>query len=480
MTTVRPRLEFLAPEDVQRIISMACAVLERTGVLVESDDAGALLLEAGARPSGDRIVIPEPLVRRAIENAPRRVALYDRDGNLAMDLGGDRVHFDPGSAAVSILDGRAKRSAATADLVRLARLVDALPNYAAQSTALVPSDVPAAIGDRYRLYLALANGRKPVITGTFRADGFAPMHAMLAAVRGSEEALAEKPLAIFDACVSPPLKWSELTCRSLVDSARAMVPAEVIPMPLTGATSPVTLRETVVQHVAENLSGLTIHQLARPGAPFVFGGACSAFDMRQGTTTMGAIETMMLASAYAQVGRALGLPTHGYFVVSDSKSVDYQAGMESGMGALVAALSGINVVSGAGMLDFLLTQSLEKIVLDHEACGLALRAARGIEDHGFDAVSLIAEVAAKGEFLSHEHTRKNWKSELSMASRVIDRGSWGDWELSGAKTAEERARDEVERLLGKSGEACLDEERHARLREVMQAEVRAAGLECLP
>jgi trimethylamine---corrinoid protein Co-methyltransferase len=482
MTAWRPALQFLAPEEIDRIVSEACSVLERTGVLVENQPARALLSEAGASIAGDRITIPERLVRESIERAPSRVVLYDRDGSPAMDLGDSRVHFDPGSAAVSVLDhgARAKRPATTADLVRIARLVDRLPHYAAQSTALVPSDVPAQIGDRYRLYLALANCGKPIVTGTFATSGFAPMRAMLAAIRGGEAALAEKPLAIFDACVSPPLKWSDLTCQSLIDSARAMIPAEVIPMPLTGATSPVTLRATVIQHCAEGLSGLVIHQLARPGAPFVFGGACSAFDMRAGSTPMGAIETMMLASAYAQVGRQLGLPTHGYFVVSDAKLVDYQAGLESGIGALIGAMSGINVISGAGMLDFLLTQSLEKIVLDHEACGIALRAIRGIENKGEDATALIAQVVERGEFLSHGHTRANWRSEIPVASRLIDRASFGDWEAQGGQSAEARAASEVERILAQSDDQRLDDHRLGELTKIMAAEARASGLDALP
>jgi trimethylamine--corrinoid protein Co-methyltransferase len=251
-------------------------------------------------------------------------------------------------------------------------------------------------------------------------------------------------------------------------------------MPLTGATSPVTLRETVVQHCAENLSGLVIHQLAREGAPFVFGGAVSSFDMRNGTTPMGTIETMMLGSAYAQIGRHLDVPTHGYFVVSDAKTIDYQAGLESGMGAIIGAMAGINVISGSGMLDFLLTQSLEKIVLDHEACGLALRAVRGIEKTDSDAVGLIGEVVSKGEFLSHEHTRKNWRRELSIASGLIDRSSYGDWEAAGAKTAAERAASEVERLLAKSDVPPLAEDTEVRLDAIMKAEAAVFGLDSLP
>jgi trimethylamine---corrinoid protein Co-methyltransferase len=479
---VRPRLELLDTPAVERIVGEACRVLEKVGISVENEEATEICLAGGAIRAGERVLIPERLVRASLESAPSRFVVGDRAGEPVLALGDGAVHFDPGSAAVSLLDPttRRKREATSTDLARLARLVDRLPGYAAQSTALVPADVPAAIGDRHRLFLALRHCRKPIITGTFRADGFAPMHAMLVAVRGSEAALGAMPLAIFDCCVSPPLMWSDLTARALVDCARTGVPAQVIPMPLTGATAPVTLRETVVQHTAENLSGLVLHQLAGPGAPFVFGGACSSFDMRHGTTPMGSMETMMLASAYAQVGRWLGLPTHGYLVVSDAKTADYQAGMESGLGALVAALSGIDVVSGAGMLDFLLTQSLEKILLDHEACSYALRAVRGLEPGSGETVELIAELVERGEFLSHPHTRANWRRELSQVSPLVDRGSHGDWEAAGAMDAAERAAAEVERLLGRPDGEGLPDDVAAELDAIMAHEAKAAGLDVLP
>ena len=119
-------------------------------------------------------------------------------------------------------------------------------------------------------------------------------------------------------------------------------------------------------------------QLARAGAPVIYGGCPIAFDMRLGTTPAGAIESMMMTAAYAQVGKHLKLPTHGYLVLSDSKCLDYQAGFESGMGAVLAVLAGINVVSGPGMLDCVSCQSFEKVLLDHEMCGQALRLARGV------------------------------------------------------------------------------------------------------
>ena len=481
-TAIRPSLRLLAPADVELIVDEACRVLDSAGVLVENEQAQQLLVEAGATVHDGRYRMGETIVREAVASAPSQIEVYDRAGELAMDLGDDRVHFDPGSAAIHVFDleDNRRREVSTADAVGLARLVDALPHYAAQATALAPAEVPKEICDRYRLFLVLRHAKKPVITGTFAKDGFAPMKAMLAAVRGGEEALREKPLAIFDCCPSPPLKWSDLTCQALIDCARSGIPAELVSMPLTGATSPVTLREAVVQHCAENLSGVTIHQLAQKGAPIVYGGSPAAFDMRRGTTPMGAVETMMIDSAYSQVGKHLGLPTHAYMGLSDAKCVDYQAGLESGIGAVLAALSGVNVVSGGGMLDFEMCQSLEKVLLDHNALGMAHRLINGIEKREGDAVALLNELVTMSSFLSHSHTRKNWRKELTIAPEVIDRDTYGDWEAKGGKWAHERAAAEVTRQLEKLEPNPLDTDVDAAVCEIMFAEAKRCGLDALP
>ncbi len=482
MAAFRPTLQLLERQDTELVLSQALAVLETAGVLVENPEARNLLAEAGARTDGARIKIPPEIVQDSISTVPSRILVYDRDGDLAMDLGGDRVHFDPGSAAIHIFDlgSNRRRQVTTTDAVTLTRLVDQLPNYAAQATALAPADVPGEICDRYRLYLVLKHSSKPVVTGTFLKDGFAPMKAMLAAVRGGERELAERPLAIFDCCPSPPLKWSDLTCQALMDCARSGIPAELVSMPLTGATSPVTLREAVVQHCAENLSGIVIHQLAASGSPIIYGGSPAAFDMRRGTTPMGAIETMMMDAAYAQVGKHLGIPTHAYMALSDSKCPDFQAGFETGIGAVLAALAGINVVSGPGMLDFEMCQSLEKVLLDHDICGMALRLVRGIEKRDGDAVSLINELVSMSGFLSHDHTRRFWRRELTIPSALVDRDTYGDWERAGARWAHQRAHDDLMHRTSFSDFPTLDPQRSSLLDEMMLAEARAVGLERLP
>lgn len=480
--TLRPRLELLASAEVEAIVGEAIAVLGEIGVAVENAAARELLAESGARRRGDRYLPDEAMLHAAMASAPRRFALYDRAGEAAVRFGEERTHFDPGSAAIHRLDGATgeRRAATVADLVALARLVDGLPNFAAQSTALVAADVPEPLSDSFRLWVALVHARKPVVTGTFRKQGFAAMHAMLLAVRGGAQALRDRPLAIFDCCPTSPLAWSDLTAQALVDAARAGIPAEIVPVPLAGATAPVTLRDTIVQHLAEGLSGLLIHQLAAPGAPVVLGGAPAAFDMRQGTAVMGAIESFMLQAGFAQVGRTLGLPTHGYLGLSDAKTPDYQAGMESAVGAALGALAGLDLVSGAGLLDYLLTQSFEKLLLDHEACGQALRLLRGIETRGGSARELIGAAVDQGQLLGHPHTRRHYREELSLASPLVDRATYGDWLAAGGKSAWDRARDELARRSALPPATPLDPAVRAELDRALAAAARDAGVDELP
>ena len=482
MDAMRPRLQLFTAGQAEGIVDDALRTLETVGFFVENDEALALLREAGVRLEGRRAFAGEEAVRKAVGTAPSRVVVYDRDGNPALDLGGDAVHFDPGSAALYFLDPTTgRRRPETRDLVHLAWVTEACRHIAGQSTGLVPADVPEAMGDRWRLYVALLNSRKPVITGTFRKDAFAVMKAMLAAVRGGEKALAERPLAIFDCCPTPPLKWSDLTCQALIDGARSGIPAELVSMPLAGATAPVTLREMVVQHCAESLSGVLIHQFARPGAPIIYGGSPSAFDMRHGTTPMGAIETMMVDVGYTQVGKHLGLPTHAYMGLADAKVVDYQAGLESGLGAVLAALGGVNMISGPGMLDFESCQSLEKLVLDNETCGMALRLVRGI-GHGSagEAVDLLRQLAELGSLLGHRHTREHFRAELFIPGPVIDRASYGDWAKAGSRSSSAAAAAEVQRILAKGNPAPVPDGLKRELDGLIRAEGKRLGGETLP
>jgi trimethylamine--corrinoid protein Co-methyltransferase len=483
LKTRRPKLEMLSESFIDQVVSEALDVLGKTGVLVENEEALRLLADAGCQCKGQAVSIGENLVEESLKTAPHSIKVFDRSGDLAMNLDGDAIHFDPGSGALAILDPVTleEREPVTRDLVRFATLTDALPNIAAQSTEMISTDVPKAMQDRYRLYIGLQFCKKPVVTGTFAVESFAIMKDMLVAVRGSERALKEKPLAIFDCCPTSPLKWSNLTCQNLIDASKAGIPAELISMPLTGATSPVTLAGTLVQLTAENLSGIVIHQLAHPGSPIIFGGSPAAFDMRKGTTPMGALETMMIAAAYVQIGKHLGLPTHAYMGLSDAKIADGQAGLETGMGALTAALAGANVIAGPGMLDFERCQSLEKLVLDNEICGMALRMVRGIEARG-DRLGgdLYGDIYHGEHFLASEETLRWFREELGQAGPVIDRDTYDAWISHGKKSAWDRACAEVERIMSSYRVEPLPDDSLKALMSIMKDDAKRLGIDLPP
>ena len=247
-------------------------------------------------------------------------------------------------------------------------------------------------------------------------------------------------------------------------------------MPLAGATAPVTLAGAIVQHAAECLSGIKIHQLAKPGSPIVWGGAPAIFDMRTGNTPMGAIETAMLDVGSTEVAKRFGLPTHGYLVATDGRQIDAQAGMESSASAVVGALAGINMISGAGMLDFLACHSIEKLVIDAEAIASAQRLVAGIEERTEPlALGMFAQTGLRGEFLKLKETRALFRKEQHFPSAIIDRSSDPH-----PVNVLARARQRVEELLQSYQPPEIDAEVIKSLRAIATQRAKSIGLDQLP
>ena len=476
---MRPKLHLLDDRLIERILTEAFQLLETPGARV-APCVFDLLASAGARVDNGVAHIPEWLARKALATAPREFHLYNQAGDRAVCYGGDHVHYDPGSSCLNILDAETQtpRPAQSADLIRLVQVAEQLPQFAAQSTAMVCHDVPTEIGDWYRLLLVLWHSEKPVVTGAFSASSLQTMLELLSIEAGGPDALRQRPRAIFDVCPSPPLNWSDFACHNMVDLARAGVPAEIVSMPLAGATAPVTLAGSVVQHAAECISGITIHQLAASGSPVVWGGAPAIFDMRTGNTPMGAIETVMLDLACSQVGKSLGLPTHAYLVAGDSKVVDAQSESESGISAVLGALAGINMISGAGMLDFLACHSIEKLVIDAEAIASAQRLIAGIEPLTETlATGMFAQVGLQGDFLKLKETRALFRREQHFPSSIIDRGAGTG---NGNDNILARARSRVNELLAGYAPPRLAPDREVSLREFAAREAKKIGFSDLP
>ncbi len=482
---MRPVLRFLGDELVEKIVAEAREVLRKVGLEIYNEGIVSMLSDHGAKvdPETKRVFLTGEIIDKALSAAPASFKLYDVLGNQTHDFAGHNVHFTPGSAAINVLDYDTNeiRPPTTADYVQYVKIVAGLTNIASQSTAFIPADVHQNISDSYRLFLSLLFGEKPVVTGTFTIDAFNVMRDLQLAVRGDEAALKAKPLTVFSCCPTAPLKWCDVTSQNVVDCARYHIPVEYISMPLSGFVAPVTLVGSLVQHTAETLSGVVISQLTSPGTPVLYGGSPAIFDVRYETTPMGAVETMMIDCAYNEIGKHLGLPTQAYISLSDAKQLDAQAGLESSMGATLAALSGINNISGPGMLDFESCISLEKLVVDNEICGMTLRMIRGIEPReDFPSAARFEELLRDKHLLISKHTRRHLKDEHHFPGPAIDRANRSRWQEEGGLTMRERAHREVERLSVDYHPSRLPDDVKRELTKLMEAEARRFGMDHLP
>ena len=482
---IRPVLRFLSDALIERIISEARDILCQLGTTVHNQKVLKLLSDHGAVVNLKNLQVKytQEIIDKAMKTVPSAFKLYDVLGNETHDFSGYNVYFTPGSAALHILDSNSNtiRKPVTGDYIQYAKLVNSLQHIASQSTAFIPVDVIEKISDSYRLYLSLLYCEKPVVTGTFTIEAFEIMKDFQVIVRGNEKTLSEKPLTVFSCCPTSPLKWSDVTSQNVIDCARYGIPVEFISMPLSGFMSPVTLVGTLVEHTAETLSGIVISQIHTPGAPILYGGSPAAFDIRYETTPMGAVETQMIDCAYNEIGKFLQIPTQAYISLSDAKMLDAQAGLESSMGATLAALSGINNIAGPGMLDFESCQSLEKLVLDNEVCGMALRMIKGIEPKDdFPALPIFQELLMEKHLLISKHTRRYLKEEHYFPGRVIDRANLSRWREEGSQSLIDRARSEVDRLISTSQPSRLPEDVVRQLTDRMLAEAKKHGMKNLP
>lgn len=482
--SIRPQMRLLSSSAIEEIKNEAFELLKKVGIKVGCEEGLNLLARGGAEvdSSNNRVYIPETLIRESLHSCPPEVKLYNREGDEEVVLGGKEVNFVPGTTAPLIRDGETGkiRKATTKDYLEFTRITDKLEHLDLQSTALIPGDVPDGTADKYRLFIALINCSKPIMTGTFNSGSFEVMKDMLVAVRGGEKELREKPLAMFDCCPTSPLNWDERPCQDLIQAARSMVPAEIISMPMLGISAPITLTGGLVQHTAETLSGIVLHQLANPGAPVIYGGASAVFDMQTSATPMSDIGAMMMNSCYSEVGKSFNLPTQGFMGLSDANTLDSQSGFESGVGTVLAALSGLNVVAGAGMLDFAKCHSKEKLVVDNEICGAISHLVNGVQSRQ-DPMSedLYGNIDESDYFLTSPSTLEWFKREHYFPGGVISRKDEQTWEDEGRISTEERAREEAEKLL--SGyEPSLSDDTVERLSTIMTEQAKKYGETKLP
>ncbi|WP_323766641.1 trimethylamine methyltransferase family protein [Antarctobacter sp.] len=411
------------------------------------------LLAAGAEARGDRVLIPEALIEAAVDGAAKRFPLYGRDPARDIEVGGDRVHFGTGGAAVQVLDmdSARYRAATLQDLRDFTRLQDALENVSWFTRCCIATDVPGVRElDLNTAFALLAHTTKPVATAFTVADSVAPVVAMMDMALGREGAFAARPF--IKAHISPvisPMRYGEDAVEVVYACIDHNIPMSCITAAQSGATAPAPLAGFLAQSLAETLASLVMVHVIRPGHPMVFSNWPLVIDLRTGAFSGGGGEVALLNAASAQLSNWLGLPSGVAASMTDAKAIDAQYGMEKGMTALAAGLAGGNLVyESAGMTAALLGASFEGFVLDNEMLGAVYRVLRGVEVSddtlGFDAIR--EAVLGEGHFLGSAQTHAAMERDY-VYPRMADRTDPRTWEAAGAEDAWTRARAEARRIL---------------------------------
>ena len=294
------------------------------------------------------------------------------------------------------------------------------------------------------------------------------MASMMQLFRSDRAELIAKPMSIFTITATGNFRYGEDSCQNLLDCAEAGIPVEIVPVTLMGLIAPVTLVGALVFHCVDVLTGITMAQIARPGTPVLFGGAPATFHMKAASSPMAAIEAQHLNVAYVQIAKSLGLPTQAYMALSDGKFLDAQGGGETFSSALLAAIAGVNSVSGPGMLDFVLTFSLPKLVFDNEVCGQALHFCRELEiKDDLPTQHLVDALMDEDHLITAPHTLQYWPDELYLTEPIVDRLNRETWQKAGGMELWERAVAEVESRLAHYSPVDTDAHQDSALRELV-------------
>ncbi len=441
----------LTQSQITQIHQASLAVLSRTGIHVENETARDLYRQGGARVDGARIYISAQMVERALALAPSRVLLAGRDPAHDIVLEGKRVYAGTGGSPTAVLDpgAEAVRPATLADLGRMVALADKLAHCDFVVMPIYPTDIPAEHVPVNRFYTCLSNTTKHVMGGVDSAQGARQVIELATLIAGSAEALRARPIVSAIACwMVSPLHLDTPVTDILLTWCRAGLPLALSSAPMAGSTSPVTLAGTLTQLNAEQLSGIVLTQLVRPGAPVLAGYIPGMADMRSGGYLGGGIEFGIMQAAAAQLAHFYRVPIYCSGGMSDAKIPDAQAGYEKMATFLLAAMSGANYIHHAvGMINNMSAASLEQAVIDDEIVGMALRVLRGVEVNDETlAVEAIDRVGPGGHYLMDPLTLAFMRSEY-FQPRVSDRLNRTVWEEAGRQDTRQRAAARATRLL---------------------------------
>ena len=451
-------LNSLTPVQCIDIHEASLKVLEKTGVVVEDEETRKIFLDSGCHVDSEekRVKIPSAITEAAIESAPEKVLLHGRtpENDILLDSQTHVGHFGIFSSNINIVDLESGkiRSSTKHDLVQIARLCDALENLTIFSRAVYPLDVSPSFMHLHTAEACLKNTTMHSIHGPESARETEQIIRMAKAVSqgvGDAEnpSTARRPLSFVSSTISP-LKMSRDFCEVVKTSAHHGYTTIIASAAMGGGTAPIHLAGLLVQTNAEILSGIVLTQLINKGTPVIYACYSTGMDLKLATSPLGSPEAAMVTSAAAQLCKYYKIPCQVPGLATDSRQGGIQAAFEKTLTGFSTAMSGANIILGAGGLETGLTFDPALAVLDDEMIQMIRHFKKGVPvSHETLSTDIIHEGAHAGSFITHPSTYEHMRS-MSQTD-LFSRQSREKWIKQGKPKSYAMALDKANDILEK-------------------------------
>jgi trimethylamine---corrinoid protein Co-methyltransferase len=453
-----PRYEVLSADAMQTLDAGWRRIVSEIGVEFVKPEAVELFREAGQQVDGTNVRFDPDWVLAQVAKAPREFDVQARNPEHTVHIGGDHMVFSSVYGPPFVREGDVRRDATMEDFRRFASLAQAFPEIdSAGGVICEPNDTPLDSRHLDMLYALMTRTDKiymgNVVSGVNARDTIAMSEILF----GGREAIEQTPTSISLINCNSPLRWDERMLDAMWEYNLAAQPVVMTPFLLMGAMSPVTVPATLVQQMAEALTGIALTQLVRPGCPVIFGSFLSNIDMQSGSPEFGTPESGLGLLCTGQIARHFGLPWRSGGGLNSSQLPDAQAAYQSLMTMLPTFLAGANwVMHAAGWLDGGLVSCYEKYVIDVEILRMLEAEFTPLEvDEAALAFDAHVEVGAGGHFLGAAHTLERFRTcfyrPMLSTSENFDR-----WTKNGSKDTAARAADIWRKKLEEYEEPPLD------------------------
>jgi trimethylamine--corrinoid protein Co-methyltransferase len=439
-----PVVNLLSADEIEAIHAASLRVLEEVGLNIHHAEGFELFRRAGASVDAEtrRVRIGRDIVEAALASVPATVTLGTRNPDRSIIVGGDHLCFTtvlgPPYCSDIVRGRRPGTLADYSDFVRLAQYFNMV--HLNGGSPVEPQDVAIPVRHLEAVHAMLTLSDKVPYVFCHSRQRIHDVFEMIAIARGlTLDELKDAPSTFSIINVNSPLQYDVPMAGGIIEMARFGQPTLITPFTLAGAAAPVAMAGALAAQNAEALCGIVMAQLARAGAPVVYGSAATGVDMRSGAPNYGSPEFAKGIQISAQLARRYKMPSR-MSVMTSSTAPDVQAALQSQMSLFAAVSGGGNLVMhAAGWLEGGLCSSFEKFVIDVE---MLQNMVAYLDPIRVDAETLsldeIAAVGPGGHFFAAPTTMATYETAFYQPF-LYDLRNYGSWAEAGSQDTTQRA-----------------------------------------